>query len=149
MQKLASVTKSPLLPSVKEQRDRAHIWGVESITFQEMDVSPIWENDLSDIPRSTEWYAYLYGHRDMLKVFTADPRKERCVFYMTPLCIGLTVRVAQMVAKDLFGHGASLYLHTTNETYSDIESLEGVLDQVRRDRKAAHQRRFRAIHRQA
>ena len=145
MQKLASVTKSPLLPSVKEQRDRAHIWGVKSIVIQDMDVSPVWENDLSNIPRSTEWYAYLYGHRDMMKVFTHDPGKQRSVFYLTPMCIGLTVRVAQMVATDLFDSGVSLYLHTTNKTYYNMKGLEDVLDQVRRDRKAAHQRRFRAL----
>lgn len=146
--KWAIVTQHPWLPSRSEQIARARAWGVEESWLGGSDVSPLIEDDVRKVGRTTNWMSKLIERADFIERMRAIKPAGDVVFFATPLCVGFSAKVAEQTVRGLWDARMGVYVHSVKDNgaaiYLDGDDLTEFLEGVTLAANAAHQRRFRA-----
>jgi hypothetical protein len=111
------------------------------------DVSALIEDDVRKVRRTTNWMGKLEARADFIKRMQALQPHGDLVFFATPLCVGVSARVAEQTMRGLWDAGMGIYVHAVKGNgpaiYAPGDDLTEFLEGVTLDANAAHQRLFR------
>lgn len=142
VQKLASITVHPYLPSFEDQIEAARAWGISEASFEELDVSPIWVDDVSKV-KTTYWPSRLPQRNDLLNAFRLHQLPDHTVFFANPLCVGFSKAHAQSVIDVIFGSGAAMYVDDLGREYRSGKQLAAFWKEHSRQLKNAQMTKYR------
>lgn len=149
--KWAIITQHPWLPSRTDQVARARAWGIEKAMLGNMDVSPLIEDDVRKVGRTTNWMGKLRNRvefLDQLRVYLKQGNPvDAEVFFADTLCVGFSAKVAEDTIHRVWATGAGVYVHAVkgngSAIYREGDDLTEFLEGVQMAANAAHQRNFR------
>lgn len=142
--KMAVVTLHKWLPTKSQQVAAARAWGIPELLLQEMDVSPIWVDDVRKVERTTNWLQKLPARASLLAGLRMVSGRGDQVFFMNPLCVGFTVKIAEDTLNRIFESGHLAYVHDMGVLYRSGDDLTEFYTALRRNIKAAQQADYRA-----
>lgn len=141
---MAVVTLHKWLPSESQQVAAARAWGIPELMFQEVDVSPIWLDDVRNVGRTTNWIQKMPERAHLFAGLRMVRGRGDQVFFMNPLCVGFTARIAEDAFEKLFNNGHMVYVHSMGVLYREGDDLTDFYDELNRNIKAAQQADYRA-----
>ena len=140
----ACITLHPSLPSRFTQIAGARAWGAHPDWREGADMSRVFIDDVSTTGRTTRWEGKLPMRDALIDALSGKPGPHNRVFFRSPLCIGFSDRQAAETMARIFSQGAMVYVQSEAGLYRDGDDLTEIMEAVRRDAKAAAQRRWRA-----
>lgn len=143
--KAAVITLHRWLPNQSTQMAAVRAWGIPYLEgHDEQDISAIWVDDVRKVGRTTNWPKHLTERAELfmaLKKFREPPTR---VFFMNPLCVGFTEKLAATAIEHIFDFGHELYVHSMDDVGGAVfqagDDMSDLFDQLGRNIKAAQMR---------
>lgn len=142
--KCAVITLHKWLPSRSQQIAAARAWGIPELIAFEMDVSAIWIDDVRKVGRTTNWLQKLVDRTDLYNGQRQIRGRGDHVFFMNPLCVGWSLKIAEDTFDKIFNNGHMVYVHSMGVLYREGDDLTEFYDELKKNIKAAQQADFRA-----
>ncbi|MGR3813797.1 MAG: hypothetical protein ACU0AU_06875 [Cognatishimia activa] len=143
VQKLAVITLHPYLPSKAEQMDAAREWGVPDLQLLEMDLSPIWIDDVRKV-KTTYWPSRLPKRQELLTALKHYDMPHWSIFFANPLCVGFSKSHALSVIEVIFNAKAAMYVHDAGREYRSEKQLTKFWVEHGRQLRNAQMRKYRS-----
>lgn len=137
------VTAHKYLPDPEVQVAQAREWGVAESWLGGADVSALIVDDARRAGRSTSWKRQLPERADWLQRIQFLRIDGNTVFFATPLCVGWSVKQAKETIEALWSAGASVYIHSIDQTVAcggDIKPLLSLISKQANAAAVAHHR---------